>query len=78
MLWSLEELVDENIAQEVVAATPGLLLFGTDNGTEAFGHLGRYAQKPWGRISLMASGGNAFEPLAASLADLFDALAHGR
>lgn len=77
--WSLDELVDENIAQEVTAVVPGLLLLGTDAGTEGFGYLPkRYAQKPWGRISLMAGSGDEFQPLAATLPELLDALAHGR
>ena len=77
--WSLDELVDENIAQEVTAVVPGLLLIGTDAGTEAVGFLEkRYPQKPWGRISLMAGSGDEFQPLAATLAELLDALSHGR
>lgn len=78
-LWSLEKLVDENIAAEVTANTPGLILIGTDTGTEAYGCLKkRYPSKPWGRISLMAAGGDEFEPLAVTLVDLLDAIRNGR
>lgn len=77
-LWGVEKLVEQNLAEEIVQSAPGLLLIGSDGDAEALGFLPRLLHKPWGRISLMAAGAPDFEPLAASLADLLDAVARGR
>ena len=77
-LWSARRIAAEMQEQDVSQAVPGLLLVGSDGGTEALGWLPRLPHKPWGRISLFAGSAREFEPLAASLADLLDALAHGR
>ena len=78
ILWSAEEIAREGQSQEVSLATPGLLLFGTDGGAEAYGYLSRLRQRRYGRIPLIAAGVHEFEALADSLQELIQALAEGR
>jgi cell wall assembly regulator SMI1 len=78
ILWSAEQIGSEAQSQEVSLATPGLLLFGTDGGAEAYGYLARLRQGRYGRISLLAAGAHEFESLGESFADLLAALAAGR
>jgi hypothetical protein len=78
ILWSAEEIAREAQTQEVSLATPGLLLFGTDGGAEAYGHLARLRQRRYGRIPLIAAGVHEFEAIADSLQELIEALAAGR
>jgi hypothetical protein len=37
ILWGIEELISQNESYEVELNAPGLLIFGTDGGGEAFG-----------------------------------------
>jgi hypothetical protein len=37
ILWRVEELLEMNVAYEVAEYAPGLFLFGSDGGGEAFG-----------------------------------------
>jgi hypothetical protein len=46
MLWHLEELVEMNKAYQVAEYAPGLFLFGSDGGGEAFGFAMRSDAKP--------------------------------
>jgi hypothetical protein len=78
ILWNADQIARETQSQEVSLATPGLLLFGTDGGAEAYGHLARLRQKRYGRIPLIAAGAHEFESLADSFDDLLQALAEGR
>jgi hypothetical protein len=45
MLWSVEELASMNLAYEVSSYAPGLLIFGSDGGGEAYGFDTR--RNPW-------------------------------
>ena len=77
-LWSAEQIARESESQEVVLATPGLVLFGTDGGAMGYGWLGRLRARRYGRIPLIAAGAHEFEGLADSLDDLLQAIADGR
>jgi hypothetical protein len=77
-LWSLERIRAECEAQEVTRAVPGLVLFGSDGGSEGYGWLPRLKQGKYGRISLLAAGAHEFEALGDSLEDLLRALAEDR
>jgi len=78
ILWSAEDIAREAQSQEVSLATPGLLLFGTDGGAEAYGHLSRLRQHRYGRIPLIAAGMHEFEAIGDSLEELIQALRDGR
>ena len=78
ILWSAEQIARESQLQEVSLATPGLLLFGTDGGAEAYGHLARLRERRYGRIPLIAAGAHEFESLSDSLEGLLQALGEGR
>jgi SMI1/KNR4 family protein SUKH-1 len=78
ILWSAEEIAREGQSQEVSLATPGLLLFGTDGGAEAYGYLLRLRQHRYGRIPLIAAGMHEFEAIGDSLEELIEALRDGR
>jgi len=78
ILWSAEQIAAEAQSQEIVLATPGLLLFGTDGGAEGYGYLARLRQGRYGRISLLAAGPHEFESLGDTVADLLGALEAGR
>lgn len=70
-LWSIERIAEECEAQEVTRAVPGLVLFGSDGGSEGYGWLaGRH-----GRIPFLAAGPHEFEGLGSSLLELLRALA---
>jgi len=77
-LWPLERIRAECEAQEVTRAVPGLVLFGSDGGSEGYGWLPRLEKGKYGRISLLAAGAHEFEPLGDSLEELLEALAEDR
>jgi SMI1 / KNR4 family (SUKH-1) len=74
-LWSIERIADECEAQEVTRAVPGLVLFGSDGGSEGYGWFPQAPRETYGRISLIAAGPHEFEGLGDSLAELLSALA---
>jgi hypothetical protein len=74
-LWSIQRIADECEAQEVTRAVPGLVLFGSDGGSEGYGFLPDAPGKKYGSIPLLAAGPHEFEGLADSFADLVRALA---
>jgi hypothetical protein len=78
ILWSADQIAREAQSQEVSLSTPGLLLFGTDGGAEAYGYLSRLRQRRYGRIPLIAAGAHEFEGLADSLEALLQALSEGQ
>jgi len=78
ILWSADQIAREAQSQEVSLSTPGLLLFGTDGGAEAYGYLSRLRQRRYGRIPLIAAGAHEFEALADSLEALLQALSEGQ
>jgi len=77
-LWSIDRIRAECEAQEVTRAVPGLVLFGSDGGSEGYGWLPRLERKRYGRISLLAAGAHEFESLADSFEELLRALAEDR
>ena len=77
-LWPLERIRAECEAQEVTRAVPGLVLFGSDGGSEGYGWLPRLKKGKYGRISLLAAGAHEFEPLGDSQEELLRALAEDR
>src|SRR3954469_5132098 len=77
-LWSSVRIADECEAQEVTRAVPGLVLFGSDGGSEGYGWLPRLKTGKYGRISLLAAGAHEFEPLGDSLEELLRALSEDR
>jgi hypothetical protein len=74
-LWSMVRIADECEAQEVTRAVPGLVLFGSDGGSEGYGWFPQAPGKKYGRVPLLAAGPHEFEGLADSFAGLLDALA---
>lgn len=50
MLWPVEELLEMNEAYEIKEYAPGLLLFGSDGGGEAYAFDLRYMHKPIVRV----------------------------
>ena len=77
-LWSIERIRAECEAQEVARAVPGLVLFGSDGGSEGYGFFPRLKQGKYGRISLLAAGAHEFEALGDSFEELVRALAEDR
>src|SRR5256885_2405604 len=74
-LWSIERIADECEAQEVTRAVPGLVLFGSDGGSEGYGFYPQASAsgRKYGRVPLLAAGPHEFEGLADSFAGLLDA-----
>src|SRR3954462_2934938 len=54
-LWSLVRIADECEAQEVTRAVPGLVLFGSDGGSEGYGFYSQAAGGKYGRVPLLAA-----------------------
>jgi hypothetical protein len=77
-LWSLGRIRSECDAQEITRAVPGLVLFGSDGGSEGYGWLPRLERGRYGRISLLAAGAHEFESLGESFEELLRALADDR
>jgi SMI1 / KNR4 family (SUKH-1) len=77
-LWSLDRIRAECDAQEITRAVPGLVLFGSDGGSEGYGWLPRLERGRYGRISLLAAGAHEFESLGESFEELLRALAEDR
>ena len=77
-LWSIERIRSECEAQEVTRAVPGLVLFGSDGGSEGYGWLPRLTRGKYGRISVLAAGAHEFESLGDSLEELLGALSQDR
>ena len=74
-LWSIVRIADECEAQEATRAVPGLVLFGSDGGSEGYGFYPQASGRKYGRVPLLAAGPHEFEGLADSFAGLLDALA---
>src|SRR5438067_2879887 len=73
-LWSIQRIADECEAQEVTRAVPGLVLFGSDGGSEGYGWFPEASGKKYGRLPLLAAGPHEFEGLADSFPGLVKAL----
>jgi hypothetical protein len=73
-LWSMVRIADECEAQEVTRAVPGLVLFGSDGGSEGYGWFPQAPGKKYGRVPILAAGPHEFEGLGDSFADLVRAL----
>src|SRR5437763_13994504 len=76
-LWSIERIAEECEAQEVTRAVPGLVLFGSDGGSEGYGWLPDAPGEKYGRIPFLAAGPHEFEGLGNSFAALVSSLAAG-
>jgi hypothetical protein len=74
-LWSIERIADECEAQEVTRAVPGLVLFGSDGGSEGYGWIPDRSRNKYGRVPLLAAGPHEFEGVGDSLMALLGALA---
>jgi SMI1 / KNR4 family (SUKH-1) len=77
-LWSIDRIRAECDAQEITRAVPGLVLFGSDGGSEGYGWLPRLERGKYGRISLLAAGAHEFESLGESFEELLRAVAADR
>jgi hypothetical protein len=78
-LWTAAQMAEEAETQDVSLAVPGLLLFGSDGGSEGYGYLRRLQRgHKYGRISLLAAGVHEFEGLADTFEEFLKALAEGR
>src|SRR3954465_14475446 len=62
-LWSIERIADEGEAQEVPRAVPGLVLFGSDGGSEGYGFYPQASGRKYGRVPVLAAGPHEFEGL---------------
>jgi hypothetical protein len=74
-LWSIQRIADECEAQEVTRAVPGLVLFGSDGGSEGYGWLPNAPGKKYGTIPFLAAGPHEFEGLGDSFGALVRSLA---
>jgi SMI1 / KNR4 family (SUKH-1) len=67
-LWSLEDLTEMNRAYETANFAPGLLLFGSDGGDEAYAFDMRIEAKPVVSVPFVGMNLNEIRPIA----DTFD------
>ena len=75
VLWKAEELADFNREYEVEKYAPGILLFGSDGGGEAYGFDIQSASVPIVRIPFIGMERRYAIPVATNLLDLFAKLA---
>jgi hypothetical protein len=68
MLWRVEELFSMNLAYDAEQHSPGVLLFGSDGGGEAFGFDTRSYQWPIVQVPFIGMDWNAAIPMG----DTFD------
>ncbi|HEY5328610.1 MAG TPA: SMI1/KNR4 family protein [Acidobacteriaceae bacterium] len=66
IFWKTEELAPLNIAYEVQKYTPGLLIFGSNGGGEAYGFDTRSAACPIVRIPFIVMDWNDARPMGDS------------
>jgi hypothetical protein len=66
MLWGAEELVPLNEAYQVQKFVPGLLLFGSDGGGEAFGFDTRAGDWPIVQVPFVGMGWDVAWPMGTS------------
>lgn len=74
MLWRAEELVEMNKSYHVNEYAPGLLLFGSDGGGEAFGFDTRTDAKPIVSVPFVGMALNEARPVASNFNEFLEAL----
>jgi len=75
VLWKAEELADFNREYEVGKYAPGILLFGSNGGGEAYGFDTRSAAMPIVRVPFIGMELRYATPVAKDFPDLFAQLA---
>jgi hypothetical protein len=75
ILWRVEELVPLNQAYEVAEYAPGLFLFGSDGGGEAFAFDTRADGKPVASVPFVGMDLNLVSPIAPDFDAFLEALA---
>ena len=73
-LWGVEELATMNAAYEVRKYVPGLLIFGSDGGGEAFGFDTRNSNWPIVRIPFVGMDWSLARPVGDSFKAFLEAL----
>jgi SMI1 / KNR4 family (SUKH-1) len=66
MLWGVEELASMNQSYEVQKYAPGLLIFGSDGGGEAYGFDTRTPQWPIVQVPFVGLAWNLARPMGKS------------
>ncbi|MGO8704301.1 MAG: SMI1/KNR4 family protein [Candidatus Brocadiia bacterium] len=74
MLWSVEELVPLNQSYEVQNYAPGLLIFGSDGGGEAYGFDTRPPQWPIVQVPFVGMDWNLARPMGESFVAFLERL----
>jgi hypothetical protein len=76
VLWRVEELAEMNAAYHVAEFAPGLLIFGSDGGDEAFAFDLRYEPPPVVSIPFVGMELDAVKPIARSFEAFLEKLSH--
>lgn len=74
MLWSVEELASRNQSYEVQKCAPGLLIFGSDGGDEAYGFDTRTSRCPIVQIPFVGMTWNAAQPIGELVSSFLERL----
>lgn len=74
ILWGVEELLSMNQAYEVQSHVPGLLLFGSDGGGEAYGFDARTGEWRVVRVPFVGMAWELARPMGASFREFLEAL----
>ena len=74
ILWSIGELISMNEAYEVESYAPGLLIFGSDGGGEAYGFDTRNPQWVTVEMPFVGMGWSLARPIATSFTEFLDHL----
>jgi SMI1 / KNR4 family (SUKH-1) len=77
MLWSLEELLEKNAGYNVTEFAPGLFLFGSDGGGEAFAFDNRFNERPIVSVPFIPLTLEDVVPVANDFNDFITKLAAG-
>jgi hypothetical protein len=74
ILWPVQELLEKNQAYEVADSAPGLLLFGSDGGGEAFAFDTRSLEMPIVAVPFIGMEMEAALPIAPNFNSFLEAL----
>jgi hypothetical protein len=74
ILWRVEELLEMNRAYQVADYAPGLFLFGSDGGGEAFAFDARSDVKPIVSVPFIGMDLNLVHPVAQNFATFLEVL----
>lgn len=75
ILWRAEELLEMNVAYETDEYAPGLFLFGSNGGGEAFAFDGRSDVVSIGSVPFVGMNLSLFRPLAVDFQEFLQKLA---